>query len=44
MKSAIYDAVANVQMASVRTCTSRIVRDCVIHKLAAQLTDHIITQ
>ena len=44
MKAEIYDAVTDVQMVRVRTCTSRIVRDCVIHKLAMQLTNHIIMQ
>ena len=44
MKAEIYDAVEDVKMVKVRTCTSRVVRDCVVHKLAMQITNHIIWQ
>ena len=44
MKAEIYDAVEDVEMVKVRTCTSRVFRDCVVHKLAMQITNHIIWQ
>ena len=44
MKAEIYDAVTDVEMAKVRSCTNRVVRDCVVHKLAMQITNHILMQ